>query len=114
MAELQVECDGLQLECDNGASRLSELSKAIEQRKGALESASSEKERLRVEHAGLLGEIDTLEQSNRDMGKKIAESRLLLDDLGIEAAQSGFVQIEAKIREVYALLPPDQADGACG
>ena len=113
VAVLQAELDNLQVERDSGLSLNAELSGAVEQLKNAITATSAEVERLRLEKAGLLSDIEGQEQSNREAGKRIKEARSRLDELREEAEQAGFARLEEKIREVYALLPQDQADAAC-
>lgn len=113
VAGLLAEQETIQAECDSGVNRVTTLSAAVEQLKHAAASAKAEVERIRLEHSSLLAEIERQEHNKRESRTYIEHSRTKLEDLQREAAQSGFSQVEAKIREVYSLLPPDQADGAC-
>jgi len=73
----------------------------------------SEAERLRNEHAQLLADIERQEKENRESSSRIDAARATLQELQEESHRSGMAELESRINQVYALLPPDLADKAC-
>jgi chromosome segregation ATPase len=102
----QLQHDTMQAELETALKRVRELTDSVARLQSAVEQAKAETRQL-------LEQIDTEERARKEAEERISQARGRLHELQEQARVSGREEIESRIREVYALLPQDEADRAC-
>ncbi|MBF0344832.1 MAG: hypothetical protein HQL06_11450 [Nitrospirae bacterium] len=118
---LETEFRAISSDIESSSSRQKQLQEGIAEMKNLADNARKEEAKGRQEHARLIAElkqidvdVEQVEQTNKDIRKKLGSEKSRLQELQEEAKVSGLTDIENKVREIYALLPKDRADKACG
>jgi chromosome segregation ATPase len=112
-ANVQAEHNRLQNELEENRKIVAELSVSLGTLTAEASAQRSDAARLRGEHARFLADIERQEKNNRETRNRIDTARVTLQELREDSQRSGMADLEARISQVYALLPPDRADEAC-
>ncbi|MBV5338777.1 MAG: hypothetical protein J0665_04350 [Deltaproteobacteria bacterium] len=113
LAEVQTEVNRLQSELEETRKRVAELTGGLHTLTTETASLRSEAQHLQGEHARFLAEIERQEKENQVAKDRITAARVTLQELREDSQRSGMADLETRINQVYALLPPDRADEAC-
>ena len=110
---LQQQHDANQAKLEANREKNRELTEGIVRLQSELENTRIENSRAQQEHDELLLLFEKEERLGREAQVLISESRGKLEELQAQAKESSRDDIVNRVREVFALLPPDEADRAC-
>lgn len=113
VAASESELKALEIEIESLRSRGEETKKGLARLRDVFENTRKEEEGFKAEHIRLMESVEQNEKKNREVKGRIDASRKRLLELEKEAKESRLDDLERRIREVYSLLPADNADRVC-
>lgn len=101
-----------QRDLQTARERLAQLEHQAREAQESLKAVLAEQANLQNQQQEIARQIRQLEQDNKSRRNSLEGERKKLKELEIAAQRAGMVELEHKVREVYALLPDDLADQA--
>lgn len=106
--DIETELEQAKSEADELNRRIAHRQLSVQQRRAANAVAKQEATLLAAELQQLEAEAARIEAARKLSAARIQSEKKRLEDIGAAASQSELTEIEAKVREVYAMLPADK------
>ncbi|GIV64042.1 MAG: hypothetical protein KatS3mg045_1381 [Bellilinea sp.] len=113
LAEVQTWQQRLQVtqkELQAALSNLNQLQQQVQEAQARINAASAEQRNLINQQQEIAAKIEKLDEDNRLRKSSLEDEKKKLKELEMAAQRSGLVELEQKVREVYAMLPDDLGD----